>query len=97
MRVKKHAFNNTLLTAYSRFFSCLPVLRREFVWEKPAIAGCGCRGTLKDLINYKEQRAPLTNLTWPRLAILDFSFHVLSPLCSFQKASPDKAQLPPPI
>lgn len=48
--------------------------------ETPVTARCWCGGTLKDLINYKEQWAPCIHFTSPRIA----TFHVLSPLCTLQ-------------
>lgn len=55
-----------------------------------------CRGTFKNLINCKEHWCPFINLTLPRLAILDFSFHVLPPHCSPQKQALEKpGSLPP--
>lgn len=44
-----------------------------------------CRGTFENLINCKEQPCPFINLALPRLAILNFSFHVLLPHCSLRK------------
>lgn len=57
------------------------MLERELVNEAPAIAHCWCavEGTFKNLIHCKEQQCPFINLTLPRWAISDFSFHVPPP------------------